>query len=191
VGRALTPVLLLVFGACLPSPEGVSAQLDAEVRAARQRLATIDADGCEHAETPHPIYPQLVQVFTGTEVEVMRDGLGARLVIPADLLFTADGVVVRREATMVVDLLGTAIGLHGDLHVEVRGHSDATGVGDPMGRSLSMSRALMDALVAAHGLERVRFTVAGRGAGAPRSPGDTPADHARNRRVEVWLQPSG
>jgi flagellar motor protein MotB len=189
VGGPLSPALLLMLAACLPSPDGVSAQLEAEVRAARQRLATLESQGCEQDAPPHPVYAQLVQIFAGTEVEVEREGAGARLVIPADLLFTVDGVAVRREAAMVVDLLGTAIGLHGDLQIELRGHSDAAATADPMGRSLATARALMDALVAAHGLERGRFTVSGRGAGDPRSPGDTPVDRARNRRVEVWLLP--
>lgn len=187
----MTPLLALALAACLPTPEGVSAQLEAEVRAARQRLASLEAQGCDQPAAPHPVYAQLVQIFAGTEVEVSREGAGALLVIPADLLFTADGAVVRREAAMVVDLLGTAIGLHAQLQVELRGHHDDAGAGDPMGRSLVMARALMDDLVAAHGLDRLRFTVSGRGAGDPRSPGDTPTDRARNRRVEVRLLPAG
>lgn len=180
---------MLALAACLPRPDGVSAQLEAEVRAARHRLAQLEAQGCEESTAPHPVYAQLVQIFTGTEVEVLREGAGARVVIPADLLFPADGLVVRREAAMVVDLLGTALGLHPDLRIEVRGHADDAGMVDPMGRSLATAHVLMDTLVASHRLDRSRFTIAGRGAGDPRAPGDTPADRARNRRIEVWLTP--
>jgi flagellar motor protein MotB len=182
----VTPLLALALAACLPPPaDGVSAQLEAEVRAARQRIAAIEARGCDQPPEPHPVYAQLVQIFSSTEVEVARQGAGARLVIPADLLFPADGLTVRREAAMVVDLLGTALGLHRDLQVEVRGHADDADP-DPLGRSLATARVLADTLVAAHRLEPGRFTVSGRGAGDPRSPGD----HSLNRRIEVLLLPA-
>lgn len=187
----MSPLLAMALAACMPSPDGVSAQLEAEVRAARQRLAVLEATSCGPEAPPHPVYAQLVQIFAGTEVEVARSGAGARLVIPADLLFAGEGGGIRREAAMVVDLLGTAIGLHPGLAIELRGHSDDPNAADPMGRSLAASRGLLDALVAAHGLDPARFLVSGRGAGDPRAPGDTPADRARNRRVEVWLRPEG
>lgn len=185
----MTPLLLVAVVGCAGPPlDRVSAQLEAEVRAARTQLAAVEARGCAPARSPHPVHPQLVQIFSSTEVEVTRTAQGSVLVIPSDLLFPVGGLELRREAAMVVDLLGTALGLHAELEVEIRGHTDDLGADDPMARSLDTARALMDALLAGHALEHGRFTVSGRGAGDPRAPGDTPGDRARNRRVEVLLR---
>jgi flagellar motor protein MotB len=148
----------------------------------------MEARGCAIQDTPHPVHAELVQIFSSTEVEVTRTPEGSVLVIPSDLLFAAGGLELRREAAMVVDLLGTALGLHPALQIELRGHTDDLGVDDPMARSLGTARTLMDALVADHALDPGRFTVAGRGAADPRAPGDTPGDRAQNRRVEIHLR---
>lgn len=172
-------------------------QLDAEVRAARQRVEMLEeqARGCAADGSPGDIYPQLVQIFAGTEVAVERAGGRAVVTIPGDLLFGEGTATVRREAGMVIDLLGTAMTLHPDRVAWVIGHTDARPLSsraastfsDSRGLSLAMADGLVDALLAQHSLPSARFTVAGRGADAPLVPEDTPAAQARNRRVVVVI----
>jgi type VI secretion system protein ImpK len=174
-------------------------QLDAEVRAARQRIAMLEerARTCAEDGGPGDIYPQLVQIFAGTEVTVARSGPRVVVTIPGDLLFGEGMATIRREAAMVLDLLGTALTLHPDRVAWVIGHTDARPLSsraastfsDSRGLSLAMADGLVDALMAQHDLPSARFTVAGRGADAPLVPEDTPAGQARNRRVVVVIGP--
>ena len=68
------------------------------------------------------------------------------------------------------------------------GHTDTRGT-DEYNFDLSFKRAktLRDYLVERFGFHESRIQVEGRGEQEPLSKGDSPSDHARNRRVEIQI----
>lgn len=196
--RVTTVVALVLLAGCAARVDpGTVRQLDAEVLAARQRVELLEA---RLAECPEParldaVHTELLQVFRGTEVAVVRESGLPVVRIPADLLFSTGSTSLRGEAAMVVDLLATALDRHRDVPVLVVGHTDDAPLfgraidefGDHRGLSLAMADALADALALDHGVAAGRFTVAGRGAVAPLAPNDTPEARAQNRRVVLVL----
>ena len=195
-------VVALLAGACVPSAydRDLVTQLDREILALKDRNDTLSErlDNCDAEGHPGEIYPQLVQVFSGTEVEVSHVGVRAVLVIPSEVLFSSGSVQVREEATMVVDLLATALGLHEDRHVWIISHTDSPTLSSSMrrrygshwGLTTAMSASFMSSLVDM-GVAETRFTIAGQGASSPRKSSDTPEGAGRNRRVVVVIGPPG
>ena len=71
--------------------------------------------------------------------------------------------------------------------VEIQGHTDNTG---PRVRNLELSQQRADAVrtwLVEHGVEAGRLTARGYGPDSPRVPNITPANRARNRRVEFQI----
>ncbi len=197
-GLLLAARLLALGPGCVPHTDAATLhQLDAEVRAGRQRVQLLEARlaDCPEPAGLEPLHTELLQVFGGTEVRVSREGGLPVLRIPADVLFAAGETSLRGEAAMVVDLLATALDRYADAPVLLVGHTDDAPLhgraieayGDQRGLSLAMADALADALTLRHGVAAARFTVAGRGAAAPLAANDTPEARAQNRRVVVVL----
>lgn len=90
-------------------------QLDREVVALKQRAAALQ-DQLQHCGdttlAAPPIYPELTQIFAGSQVTVERKGPLVLVTIPADLLFAADSTRLRVEGQGTLDLLATALKLH-------------------------------------------------------------------------------
>jgi flagellar motor protein MotB len=194
--RPALPLLLLC--ACLPKSSNLEEQLDREVRALQIRTRALEAQlqTCATDQGGGLIYPELLQVFAGTEVQVEREAGRAVLVVPADLVFAPGTETLRDEGTMVLDLLGTALQLHPALEVWVVGHNDDAltaaarkRYADPMGISLARARAFAAALTERFGVDAERFTVAGRGEADPVADNDTPQGRAQNRRIVVVIGP--
>ena len=200
--RSLLVLLPLCGPACVPhtpSDMALIQQLDQEVLAARERNRTLEEQlqHCGETGSTAEIFRELSQVLSGTEVELERDGPRTAVIIPSDMLFGSDGIEVRQEATMVLDLLATALKLHPGLSVMVLAHTDDQPVPRELRRlapdhwalSTAQARAVALSLIINFGVEETRLSVAGRGSAAPRSPNDTPAERARNRRVVVVIGP--
>lgn len=175
------------------------AQLEGEVLAARTRMETLQAEArrCEAATGPSRVYLELTQVLAGTEVELVQDAGVVAAIIPSDLLFGRDGLSLRDEAMMVLDLLATALLLHPEVVVQVVAHSDdqpldsrrAGLAPDLQAFSTLQARAVSAALSDRFGVPPARLSPLGRGALSPREVGDTSAEKARNRRVVIEILP--
>lgn len=190
---------LLVFGCHKPGGSDLVTQLDREVIALHKKNQVLEdrLESCSAGQLDTELYAQLTQVFSGTEVVVEREGSRAVVVIPGELLFSPGSTTVREEATMVTDLLATALGLHPDAQVWVIGHTDDDALGgnlrrrygDNWGLSTARASAFMRVMVDQFEIDDRRFTIAGRGDSSPVATNDTPEGRARNRRLVVVIGP--
>ena len=173
-------------------------QLDREVIALRQKVARLEAKAgdCGGDGETGKIYPELVQVFSGSTVTVERKGSEVRVTLPADVLFSGAGLTVREEANFALDLLATALKLH-EVRALVVGHTDSdlpTGSAKkyfPTNWELSSARAsaVTRVLVDRYQVPPARITVGGRADTEPLSSNDTPEGRAINRRVVIHILP--
>ena len=186
-------------GAALRGPRvdrEVVRQLEHEVGALRERNRQLSAGTAPAQVAPHPIYAELQQVFTDTDVRVRRDADAIVVLLPATLLFSNDEGALRNEAALPLDLLATALQSHAALRVEVVGHTDDSAPQGRAGRasasnwerSFAWARAVQRALVERHGLDEQRFALTARADTQALASNDTPGGRAANRRVELWLR---
>ncbi len=197
--------LLVSLAGCDPFQRSDKAslvrQLDREVIALRIKNEQLEGrllQGAGHSETPNPIYAELVQVFTGSEVEVVRSGNRTVVTLPSSLLFGTWGLTVRQEAAMTLDLLATALKLHPELKVVVVGHIDDAPMPAALRRQVGSAwelgairaAATARALIETYGVPGGRFMVASRGMEEPLVSNDTPEGRSRNRRVVLTLTPA-
>jgi flagellar motor protein MotB len=199
--RLSTTLCLGLLSACVPSAydQGLVDNLDREVAALQARNLGLQAqlEGCADGGGTNRLYTQFVQVYSGTEVIVERDGPRTVLRIPGALLFSPGSTRVRLEARMVLDMLATGLASHPDSHVRVIGHTDDRPVTGSMRRRypsnwhLSTARAIafMDVLSEDFGVDTVRFSVGGRGPVAPAADNDSPEGRQANRRIVVVVGP--
>lgn len=199
VSAALATLLVLIpvaLGAGRGEDDLVQ-QLDREVVALKQRIEAMQVliEDCGGGKAPDPIFPQLVQAYSGSTISVRRRGARTVIVLPVDTLFPGDSLVIRDEAIMFLDLLATALASHPDESVLVTGHSDAEPPGpafrkkyaDNWELSVGYAHAVSSALTTRFQLDPTRVTIAGRGAQDPNDTNDTPEGRAQNRRVVVTL----
>lgn len=195
----MIPLLLLLAGCPRAGETGLVQQLDREVIALRKKNELLEEQlqACGQGELETALYAQLVQVFSGTEVAVHREGARAAVVIPGELLFAPGSTEVRDEATMVSDLLATALNLHPQAQVWIVGHTDDDPLsgslkrrfGDNWGLAAARAQAFMRVLVDRFGVAEGRFTISGRGPVHPVATNDTPEGRALNRRLVVVVGP--
>ncbi|MCK6506507.1 OmpA family protein [Myxococcota bacterium] len=195
----MIPLLLLLTGCPHTGDTDLVQQLDREVIALRKKNQVLEEQlqACGQGELETALYAQLVQVFSGTEVTVHREGARAAVVIPGELLFAPGSTEVRDEAAMVSDLLATALNLHPQTQVWIIGHTDDDPLsgslkrrfGDNWGLAAGRAQAFMRVLVDRFGVAEARFSISGRGPVHPIATNDTPEGRALNRRIVVVVGP--
>lgn len=111
------------------------------------------------------------------------------VMVLGDFAFAPGQSSLRREAHQYLDKIVDFVSADPRRGIRIEGHTDARGSAQA-NQALSLRRAqsLREALVA-RGVERSRIQVYGRGAQVPLAGNDSPAGRAKNRRVEVILQP--
>jgi chemotaxis protein MotB len=176
-------------------------QLDNEIIALRQKIQRLEGElaHCGTTGEPGKIYPELVQVFSGSVVTVDHQGAATRVTLPGDLLFSSNGMTIRDEAGFALDLLSTALKLHPEVSATFIGHTDADPPPSSLKRlfptnwelSTARATAFARAIVEKYGVPAARVTVAGRGGNEPVASNDTPEGRALNRRVVVLVVPQG
>jgi type VI secretion system protein ImpK len=122
---------------------------------------------------------------------VRDEALRSVVTLPADALFERASARVDAKQVALVGRIAQALkGLPGQ--VVVVGHSDDAPTGSlqyPSNWALSRERAqAVAALLAQHGLTGDRVHAEGRADAEPLVPNATPADRARNRRIEIELR---
>lgn len=181
------------------SDDSLVKQLDNEVIALKQRIAALTetVEECGGGKAPDPIFPELVQLYAGSPVSVKRRGGRTLVVIPVDLLFPGDALVVREEAAFALDMVSTALNAHPDESVLITGHTDAEPPVPLLRKryptnwelSTGYANAVGATLIAEYKLDPARITIAGRADQDPNDTNDTPEGRAANRRVVLTLSP--
>lgn len=125
-----------------------------------------------------------IRVIDAGELEKALDRDG-RIAIYG-IQFDFDKADIRPESAAQIDQLATLLKKSPRLEVLIVGHTDGQGAFD-YNLSLSQRRAqaVVDTLVATHGIDRKRLTPAGAGMAAPIATNRTDEGRARNRRVEI------
>lgn len=128
--------------------------------------------------------------FTRYGAATFRDE-GNRLVaqLGGSVLFDTNSSVLKPQALAALEELRTSmIAPYPDAKVTVEGHTDNVG-GDADNQRLSEARAqsVVQWLVQ-HGVPAARLEAHGYGKTQPAFPNDTPANRARNRRIEIIVQ---
>lgn len=200
------PLIWLTLLGCpthrYPDGTGLAGQLEREVIALHQRVKQLEAEvaSCGSSTAPDPLYAELRQVFSGSEVEVDRDGGRTVLSVRASHVFSDTWALTDRvEAKMTLDLVATALRLHPEVTALVVGHTNDR----PLPRqwqktyrsnldlSTRMATAFAARLVREFELPEAQLMVAGRGQYAPVESNDIEAGRDANQRLEIWLYPAG
>jgi flagellar motor protein MotB len=160
-------------------------QLDSEVLALKTRNEALwtELRKCNAPDAPLPIYQELVQAFSGTEVVVSLAGLDVALDVPGPLLYdTPQEVRLSDRAALVTDLLATALRTNPDPHVTIVAHLDGTELAPALVKRFGsdwelggfQAAQVGNALLAA-GIDGDRVTVASEGSTV--EPGETTRHH--------------
>ncbi len=194
------PLLFLLLVGCPPKHGGnadLVYQLDSEVIALKQKVAYLEQHqgGCGEAAGPAPIYAELIQIIPTNEATVTREGSTTLVSIPVSSLFASGSFRLRSEATMVLDLLATALNLHPTSPIEILGYTDDSPVRGSLARyyfsnwelSAVRSGAVARELMGTYQVAPERITIAGRGPMAPVADNDTPEGRDANRRIVVRI----
>ncbi|HET7463378.1 MAG TPA: OmpA family protein [Longimicrobium sp.] len=116
---------------------------------------------------------------------------GNRLVaqLGGNVLFDTNSAALKPQAVAALDeLLTSMIQPYPNAKVTVEGHTDNVG-GDAQNQQLSEARAQsVVQWLTQHGVPAARLEAHGYGKTRPAFPNDTPANRARNRRIEIIVQ---
>lgn len=116
---------------------------------------------------------------------------GNRLVaqLGGSVLFDTNSAALKPQAVAALDeLLTSMIQPYPNAKVTVEGHTDNVG-GDAQNQQLSEARAqAVVQWLTQHGVPAARLEAHGYGKTRPAFPNDTPANRARNRRIEIIVQ---
>jgi flagellar motor protein MotB len=183
-----------------PATDSVEGQCDREVIALKDHLDFVEAQlaKCSEGDAPNTIYPELKQVFSGSDVKVDKEGTATRLTVKVSTIY-ADPYQLkfRTEADPTVGLLATALQRHLDSRVMIVGHTNDRPL-PPAYRSKYVSHTDWSARMAGelarrfvdqYGCEASQFLVAGRGEYSPVDSNDLETGRDLNQRLEIWVYP--
>lgn len=123
---------------------------------------------------------------------VVRDG---RLVLQLrnDVLFDSGQVALKKDGEQALDDVASILASMGDREWQVAGHTDNVPISTgrfPSNWELSAARAVQVVkFLVDHGVKGERISAAGYGEFDPVAPNDTTEGKAKNRRIEITLQP--
>ena len=125
----------------------------------------------------------------GTGVHVVRQGNDIQLVMPGDVTFETDSASLNANFFGVLDSVALVLNEYKSTLVTVAGYTDSTG-SDQHNQALSEKRATTVALyLNGRGVNQERLAAIGYGEKHPLAGNDTSEGRARNRRVEITLDP--
>lgn len=131
---------------------------------------------------------EMEQATTGTGVQVIKTADNRlKLDIPSDISFDTGRAEVTSSFRPVLDSFAASLTNNPGTQVTIIGHTDSSG-SDAVNNPLSLNRAAStrDYLVS-RGVSSNRVSIDGRGSREPVVANDTPANRARNRRVEIFV----
>ncbi len=131
---------------------------------------------------------QMEEATAGTGVTVTQTADNQlKLDIPSDISFDVNRADIKPNFRAILDTFATGLSNNPRSNVTIVGHTDSSG-NDAINNPLSLSRAtsVRDYLVT-RGVAVSRFAIDGRGSREPLVANDTPANKAKNRRVEIFV----
>lgn len=131
---------------------------------------------------------EMEQATAGTGVQVVKTADNRlKLDIPSDISFDTGSAAIKPDFGPVLDKFATSLVNNPGTQVSIIGHTDSSG-SDAVNNPLSLNRAAStrDYLVS-RGVSASRITIDGRGSRQPLVSNDTPANRAKNRRVEIFV----
>ncbi len=204
-GRARGALISVLLLGCpkptvYPDGRGIEGQLEREIIALTERTRQLEAESrqCAEGGKPAPLYAELRQIIVSKEVTVASTGVVTTVTLPETHLFGADGVSIREEAYVTLDLLGSALASHRDLSVVIEGHTSdvappliAKDYADLTDVGYFRATLVADALETKFGVPPEMVTLATRGPYKPIASNDTVAGQTKNARVVVLIYPPG
>ncbi len=125
----------------------------------------------------------------GTGVHVVRQGDDIQLVMPGDVTFETNSASLDSKFFSVLDSVATVLNEYKSTLVTVAGYTDSTGAAD-YNQKLSEKRATTVALyLHGRGVAQERLAAVGHGEKDPVASNSTSEGRAKNRRVEITLEP--
>ncbi len=125
----------------------------------------------------------------GTGVHVVRHGNDIRLVMPGDVTFETNSASLNSDFFKVLDSVAIVLNEYKSTLVTVAGYTDSTGSVE-YNQKLSERRATTVALyLNGRGVAKERLAAVGHGEKNPVAGNDTAEGRAKNRRVEITLDP--
>ncbi len=125
----------------------------------------------------------------GTGVHVVRHGNDIQLVMPGDVTFETNSASLNSNFFEVLDSVAIVLNEYKSTLVTVAGFTDSTGTME-YNRTLSEKRATTVALyLHSRGVAQQRLAAIGHGERNPVASNETAEGRAKNRRVEITLDP--
>ncbi len=132
---------------------------------------------------------KLRQRLASSGVSVTRDGDNIYLNMPSDITFATASSEITPTFYETLNSVALVLQEFDKTTVGVYGHADARGAAD-YNQQLSERRALsVSNYLSAQGVNGVRLNAVGFGEDRPIADNSTPTGQARNRRVEVVIEP--
>lgn len=131
---------------------------------------------------------QMEEATAGTGVAVTQTPDNRlKLDIPSDISFDVNRADIKPNFRKVLDTFADGLNKNLAANITIIGHTDSSG-SDAINNPLSMNRAAAARdYLTTRGVAASRFTIDGRGSREPLVENDTPANKAKNRRVEIFV----
>ncbi len=132
---------------------------------------------------------KLRKKLEGTGVGVKREGNDIRLIMPGDVTFETNSADLDSRFFSVLDSVSIVLNEYKATLVTVAGYTDSSGAAE-YNKALSEKRAATVALyLNSRGVVKERLAATGHGENNPVSGNSTLDGRAKNRRVEITLDP--
>lgn len=127
--------------------------------------------------------------LANTQVEVNRQGDQIQLIMPDNITFATNSATLSPTVITALNDVANVLATYNETTITVAGHTDSTG-NDSINQPLSERRALSVANhLVSRGVASSRIRTIGYGSKSPIADNSTAAGRAKNRRVEILINP--
>jgi chemotaxis protein MotB len=148
--------------------------------------------GSTMTQVKSEIEEEIEEAGQGENVEVSRDSEGMTILLKDEVAFGSGQAEIKPAMRALLLQIGKSL-TQTNSTVEISGHTDDVPISSgrfPNNHWLSTSRAMqvLDVFADEAGVDRRRLSAIGHGEYQPLVPNDTPANRAKNRRVEIRVR---
>lgn len=132
---------------------------------------------------------QLRERLANTQVDVTRSGDQIKLTMPDNITFAINSATLNPNVQTALADVANVLNQYPETSITVVGHTDNTGSAS-LNQNLSQRRAeAVSSYLQARGVTASRIRTMGMGPNQPIAGNDTEAGRAKNRRVEILINP--